>query len=177
MWRAGKSDVDMTMEPDVELADDLPLTRIGGMPVTGEVHAGIVMGELIGLVDDGTTPLVRYAGQPGTRAIRAQTLVALNAAWLGRRVALMFEGGDGDKPIVVGAPLERATVRTAAVAPVQIEADDSHVIVRASERLVLRCGEASIVLTCAGKILLQGTYVSSRSSGVNRVQGGSVQIN
>jgi hypothetical protein len=42
---------------------------------------------------------------------------------------------------------------------------------------VLRCGQASVTLTKAGKVLIRGTYVSSRSSGVNRIKGGSVQLN
>jgi hypothetical protein len=42
---------------------------------------------------------------------------------------------------------------------------------------VLKCGNASITLTKAGKILVEGTYVSNRSSGVMRIKGGSVQIN
>jgi hypothetical protein len=49
--------------------------------------------------------------------------------------------------------------------------------VQAAEELVLRCGDASITLTRAGKIILRGTYLLSRSSGVNRIKGGSVQIN
>ena len=41
----------------------------------------------------------------------------------------------------------------------------------------LRCGKASITLTRAGKVLIRGAYLLSRSSGVNRIKGGSVQIN
>ena len=44
-------------------------------------------------------------------------------------------------------------------------------------QIVLRCGEASITLTRAGKVLIRGAYVLSRSSGTNRIQGGSVEIN
>ena len=47
----------------------------------------------------------------------------------------------------------------------------------AEREIVLRCGEASLTLTRAGKIILRGTYVLSRSSGVNKIKGGSVQIN
>jgi hypothetical protein len=47
----------------------------------------------------------------------------------------------------------------------------------AEKEIVLRVGDASITLTRAGKIILRGTYVLSRSSGVNRIKGGSVQIN
>ena len=50
-------------------------------------------------------------------------------------------------------------------------------IVSAKEQLVLRCGKASITLTKAGKVLIEGSYVSSRSTGVNRVKGGSIQLN
>jgi len=70
---------------------------------------------------------------------------------------------------------------TAAMPPptehLQIEADGEPVIVSAKDRLVLRCGKASITLTKEGKLLIEGTYVSSHSSGVNRIRGGSVQIN
>jgi hypothetical protein len=50
-------------------------------------------------------------------------------------------------------------------------------IVSARKQLVFRCGRASITLTEDGKVLIQGTYLSSRSSGVHRIKGGSVQIN
>ena len=55
--------------------------------------------------------------------------------------------------------------------------DGERLIFRANEEIVLRCGKASITLTKAGKIILRGAYVLSRSSGVNRIKGGSVQIN
>jgi hypothetical protein len=42
---------------------------------------------------------------------------------------------------------------------------------------VLHCGKASITLTRAGKVIIRGEYVLARSSGVNRIVGGSVQIN
>jgi hypothetical protein len=47
----------------------------------------------------------------------------------------------------------------------------------ADEQIVLRCGKASITLTKAGKIIIRGAYLLNRSSGVNRIKGGSVQIN
>ena len=60
---------------------------------------------------------------------------------------------------------------------VEVDADGERMIVSAKEQLVLRCGKASITLTKAGKVLIQGAYVLSRSSGVNRIKGGSVRIN
>lgn len=38
-------------------------------------------------------------------------------------------------------------------------------------------GNAGIPLPRAGKIRIRGTCVLGRSSGVNRIQGGSVEIN
>ena len=55
--------------------------------------------------------------------------------------------------------------------------DGERLVVAAKEQLVLRCGKAKITLTQAGKVLIEGTYVSTRATGVNRVKGGVVQIN
>jgi hypothetical protein len=139
---------------------------------------GIRIGELIAIADDGRTPLVTYAGQLGTAALRARTSIDLHGPHIGKAVVLAFDGSDPAKPIVIGVlregegwPLAEAPGR------VEVEADGERLIVSAKEQLVLRCGQASITLTRAGKVLIQGTYVSSRSSGVNRIKGGSVQLN
>ena len=49
--------------------------------------------------------------------------------------------------------------------------------ITAEKEIVLKCGKASITLTKAGKVIIRGTYLLNRSSGVNRIKGGSVQIN
>jgi hypothetical protein len=59
----------------------------------------------------------------------------------------------------------------------QAVVDGKVVEIRGAERIEIRCGKASLILTKEGKILLQGTYISSQSSGVHRVRGGSVEIN
>ena len=140
--------------------------------------AGVGVGELVAMTDDGRTPLVLFPGQRGTAAVLARSVVDLHGAHIGRRVALMFEGGDRTKPIVIGvlreqsgSPLEERPGNVA------VDADGERLVVTAREQLVLRCGKASITLTKAGKVLVEGTYVSSRSSGVNRIKGGSIQLN
>ena len=55
--------------------------------------------------------------------------------------------------------------------------DNERLVLTADKEIVLRCGKASITLTRAGKILIRGAYLLSRSSGVNRIKGGSVQLN
>ena len=47
----------------------------------------------------------------------------------------------------------------------------------AEREIVLRCGKASITLTRAGKVLIRGEYIFSRSTGVNKMKGGSIQLN
>jgi hypothetical protein len=122
--------------------------------------------------------LVIYPGQPGTAALRARTVTDLHGAHIGRPVVLMFEGGDPSRPIVMGV-IRGADgwLLTDVPAQVEVDADGERMVVTAKEQLVLRCGKASITLTRAGKVLIQGNYVSSRSTGVNRIKGGSVQLN
>ncbi len=61
---------------------------------------------------------------------------------------------------------------------VEVDADGERLVVSAKEQLVLRCGKASITLTKAGKVLIEGSLRAvSRSTGVNRIKGGSVQLN
>jgi hypothetical protein len=55
--------------------------------------------------------------------------------------------------------------------------DGRRVEIEATDEIVLRCGQASIVLRRNGRVVIRGTYVETRSRGVNRIKGGSVQIN
>lgn len=139
---------------------------------------GVLTGTLIGFTTDSQVPLVLYAGQQGSAAIAAASIIDLHGAHIGRRVALMFEGGDPQLPMIMG--LLRGNVGWP-LAPqpgqVEVHCDGERLIVSAKDQLVLRCGKASITLTRAGKILINGAYVSSRSTGTNRVTGGSVQLN
>jgi hypothetical protein len=139
---------------------------------------GATVGRLVAFKDDGTVPLVIYEGQPTTAAVPARATLDLYGSHIGREVVLMFEGGDPQRPIVVGC-LHDAHARALPERPasVEIDVDGERLVVSAKEQLVLRCGKASITLTCAGKILVHGTYVSNRSTGVLRLKGGSVQIN
>ena len=138
---------------------------------------GVRTGVLIGFKDAGVTPLVLFPGQPGSAAIAARTTVDLHGAHIGRSVVLMFDAGDPLRPIVMGCIKGESNGLTEQPGQVEVDADGERLIVSAREQLVLRCGQASITLTKAGKVLIQGAYVSTRSTGVNRIRGGSVQIN
>ena len=165
-----------------ELTSDLSRLLKGGtvrkvrQPIQ---QVGIVIGELIGITGEGRMPLVLYPGQIGSAAIAAQTVIDLHGPHIGKKVALMFEGGDGSKPIVMGVLRDsnEGWPLTEQLGQVEFDADGQRMIVSAKDQVVLKCGKASITLTKAGKVLIRGTYVLSRSEGANRIKGGSVQLN
>jgi hypothetical protein len=138
---------------------------------------GVVIGILIGFKED-RTPLVAFPGNPRMAAISAKTTATLTSADIGRDVALLFEGADPGRPFVIGR-IQKAQYQQADRSPsrARAEIDGESLILNAEREIVLRCGKASITLTRAGKVIVRGTYLLSRSSGVNRIKGGSVQIN
>lgn len=140
--------------------------------------AGVVIGKLVAMTEGHRTALVLYPGQAGSAALPARSVVDLHGPHIGSKVVLAFDAGDPDQPIVMGV-LREGEGWPLAECPgqVEVDADGERLIVSAKEQLVLRCGKASITLTKTGKVLIRGTYVSSRSSGVNRVKGGSIQLN
>lgn len=138
---------------------------------------GVRVGELIALTDEGA-PLVSDPTAPEGVALHARSVVDLHAAHIGQQVLLAYEGNDPARPIVLGV-LRGGTGLSTSDQPeqVQVDADGERLTVTAKHQLVLRCGKASITLTHAGKVLIEGAYVLSRSTGVNRIKGGSVQLN
>ena len=60
---------------------------------------------------------------------------------------------------------------------IDVRADEHRVTIRAEQEIALECGDASIVLTRAGKVLIKGAFVLTDAIGVNRIRGGAVQIN
>ena len=144
----------------------------------GNTVVGVVVGELIAFEDETRSPLVRCRGIAESTPIPARTVVELQDSQIGRPVVLMFEDGDTTKPIVIGVVRDNRTKQSVrAPVVVEVDADGQRISIEAREQLVLRCGRASITLTKAGKVLIDGDYVSTRASSVNRIKGGSVQIN
>jgi hypothetical protein len=115
--------------------------------------------------------LVRFEGAPEGRPQPARSVVPLAIDAVECDVVLLFEQGDLARPLVMGV------LQTAQTQPTRTEIDGEKLTFTADREIVLRCGEASITLTQTGKILLRGAYILSRSSGANRIKGGSIQLN
>jgi len=105
-------------------------------------------------------------------------------AFADKEVLLAFEDNNPELPIIIDTlySLVDEITNTPTIAleterPTDVTIDGKRVTFDAKEEIVLRCGKASITLTKAGKVLIRGAYLLNRSSGVNRIKGGSVQIN
>src|SRR4051794_24556160 len=127
---------------------------------------GVVIGTLAGFAADGAL-LVAFPGR--AEPLPARTLAALTPTDVGAEVALLFEAGAPARPVVAGRLLRPE--------PVRVERDGERLELTAEREIVLRCGQASITLTRAGKVLIRGAYIFSRSTGVHKIKGGSVQLN
>ena len=132
----------------------------------------VIVGRIAALEESGA-PLVDFPGNHSGKLVAAQSLIKVTAADTGRNVALTFEDGDPAMPIIVGL------FQTPSAAPPvrEVKLDDESLVLSAKREVVIQCGKSSITLTSAGKVLIRGAYLLSRSSGVNRIKGGSVQIN
>lgn len=147
-------------------------------PGVAPMASGVCIGTLVALRGDGITALVHYDGQPGSAALDACSTVALRPVHIGCRVVLAFDRGNPTAPIVMGVVQGlQAWPDADPPAQVEVDADGEQLTLSTRHQLVLRCGKASITLTAAGKVLIQGSYISSRSTGVQRIKGASVQIN
>ncbi len=162
----------------------------------GEVVIGVFIG-----VDTNGSPLVKYDESSSSDAVVAITTLPIDPINVGRQVALMFVNGEADQPIIIGyirsqlidmldamevAPVtsmddfkrKDKDMENAALAGAEHAViDGKKVVINGDEEIILKCGDSSITLTKAGKIVIRGKYILNRSSGVNRILGGSVEVN
>lgn len=176
-----------------------PLTETQELDSTAPAHQ-LVLAHVQSF-DSLNRPVVSFMVAGNSYTISALTTAPLSAEMINRQVALSFIDGDLRKPLILGVihsplydylqqleldPASGAMVEEAEcedgvdkpsplLEPVVV--DGRKVTIEAKEMVELRCGEASITLTQNGKIIIRGKYVLNRSSGVNRIVGGSVQVN
>lgn len=132
---------------------------------------GVVIGLFLGFENE--RPLVVFPGNPSDEAIPARSLARLSPEDAGCEVALLFEDGCRDRPLVVGRVVDPVRADPAP----HVVRDGESVKITADERIELRVGKASIVMEKDGHITIRGTYLVSHASASNRIRGGSVNLN
>ncbi|HWG96078.1 MAG TPA: DUF6484 domain-containing protein [Nitrospira sp.] len=113
----------------------------------------------------------------GMKAVSARSIVPISKEKIGEEVLVAFEAGDIRSPYIIGPLWNSQQPSPEAQSPIEAKVDGEQVVIEGKKEIVLKCGKASITLTRAGKVLIRGAYLLSRSSGVNRIKGGSVQVN
>ena len=161
-----------------------------------ESHSTISPGEIIigtiVSIDDAGKPLVNFLQNPSSTPVVAMSTSVLTKQHVSRQAALLFNQGDLSQPIIMGlihSPLEALLENVGQEEDTQkvelagqlnladVNVEGKKMTFEAQDEMVFKCGESSITLTKAGKVLIRGKYLLNRSSGVNRIMGGSVQVN
>ena len=160
----------------------------------------IIIGTIQGIDQDGRA-LVSFSGNINDSPIPAISTISITHKLSGRQVALLFTEGNINSPVIMGIihnPLNDIlenfelshpeTTRNNSTTNEKLQKektlvqediviDGKRIVIEGKQEIVFKCGESSITLTKAGKILIRGKYLLSRSTGVNRILGGSVQVN
>lgn len=165
-------------------------------PSLSDIAPGEIIIGTLEEIDKQGQPLVDFSENSSDQPLPAMTTLGLTQTHVGRQIALLFANGDLQSPVIMGmihSPLQdmlenfgQARTDEESENEVELESDlkvddvlidGKKIIFEAKEEIVLKCGESSITLTKAGKILIRGKYLLNRSTGVNRIMGGSVQVN
>jgi len=143
----------------------------------GPIH-GCIVGSVVEAADTGY--LVDFPGNHGAPLVARSVLPGYELLRPKTPVLLAFEEGDPKRPIILG--VSRATDRDAAQAS-SFDAESALVLspdsltVNARREIVLQCGRASVTLRADGTVVVRGTRLLSRASGVQRIKGAAVHIN
>lgn len=129
---------------------------------------GVAVLEIMGTDPQGR-PLVRIPPEDEARPARVAWMKD-EPDWAGceglRAVVALPEGED---PILLGlldAP------------PRKVQEDlPERVHIESEEEIVIQCGKSKIAMRADGRIEIRGGHLISRSSGPNKIKGGSVQLN
>lgn len=150
-----------------------------------------LLGTLAGFDEQGR-PLIRVALDDQWHTLATTPVIPVSRSDLGRQSVVMLPGVSFTAPLLMGfvhTPLSMALSQSEKPDGVlnedesdaySVEVDEEparELILEGKEKVVLRCGAASITLTEAGKIILRGEHLVSRSCGVNRILGASIQMN
>lgn len=159
------------------MPNDIKQALITPLPIANEESvpevASVVLGRIVALTPQ-NAPLVQYERSPGNVARLALQTFEIKAEHIGRQVTLQFVDGDVMQPVVAGIVWDgQASTSTT----VDLSVDSDKLTLSAKREIVLKCGKASITLKRNGTIVVHGTNLESRASGVNKIRGRAIQLN
>ena len=131
--------------------------------------SGVSVLEVSGVDSDGS-PMVRLPSSEEPQSVRVVWMKDVPdwSSCIGlRAVVAVPEGEDG--PVLLGlldAPPEGSSDITPKILNIESE-----------EELIIQCGKSKIAMRADGRIEIRGGHLISRSSGPNKIKGGSVHIN
>ncbi len=148
---------------------------------------GIRTGHVVDVVEKSSKVLVDFPGNVNGH-LAAKFTHALYSQLQSRSienlpVLLVFENDDATMPIIIDLLYSEIDQAESQIHVLEadsvddVEVDGKRLLFNAENEIVLNCGKSSITLTRAGKIILRGTYLLNRSSGVNMIKGASIKIN
>lgn len=146
-------------------------------PLTPSIEAATARLQGFGLDDH---PIVSGLQALPGEVVAARTTVPLRREMIGSEVVVLYDGGDHQRPIIIGVIQSPQVAPAPASSPtrhISIDADDDRFVISAEREIVLRCGDSSITLTRAGKVIIKGNYILSRSTGYNKIKGAAIDIN
>jgi len=183
-------------EPDITQAQEETRSSLPGI-APGE----IVIGTLVDTDKQGQ-PLVDFSENPANKPLKAMATLALTQRQIGRQVALLFTNGNLQNPVIMGmihSPLQdmlenfgqfqsedEADNKTwndagqgqeSDLKVDDVLVDGQKIIFEAKDKIVLKCGKSSIILTKDGKVSIRGKNVLSRATGTHQIKGSVFQVN
>jgi hypothetical protein len=144
---------------------------------------GALVGRVVGSIAGGFS--VDFPGNPHGPTLARSTVPSREVARACEdgahpEVMLLFEAERSDRPVILGliAPAPAPEPKPEAKPNELREAlvDGRRVVLDAKDELVLKCGKALIVMRRNGRVVVRGTHIETDSEGVNRIKGGSVQV-
>lgn len=162
------------MQNDTSDKPDLPKQNVSS-PLT-QTHIGrLRIDPLSGKI------MVKCAGSEPKEArtlssINKNELVRVSAE--DREVIVVFTHEKPEEPVIIGI-IENILEELVCMneAPHETFVDGERVEIRAEKEIALTCGEASITINKSGKIVVRGTDIVSRASGLNKIKGSGIEFN
>ncbi len=158
-----------------------------GIPRCNSI-AGTIVGKICLVSEEGQV-WVDYPGNPGD-VVSARIGVSPDETLAVDCEVLLVFPPDDEGPIICGVVRDRllhagrhgvksngAKSNGVKALPVETVVDGKRIVLDGREEIVLRCGKGSITLRKDGKIVVKGTHIVSRATGMNRIKGGSVAVN